>query len=311
MNINNKNLIDLDQGVINALEFFIKNKLPKLNLNQFDFPLVVGSGNAYNTGQILFSGRKAVIADESTFKRVIESYKDLINKKIIKDVIVISASGEKDSVWELELAKKYKLKTTLLTCSLNSSASKIADKVIVYPKISEPYTYNISTYLGIILSVTGESSNLILNYLKKLKVKINLKKYTSYAFVLPDNFIAITPMIDIKKSELFGPKLSLRAFSLGHARHAKFVIRDKKELVITFSKEKNLYFGDPQSRWQIVLPDKVDFGFVLCLNYYLIGKIQKIKPPYFKNNIKNYCHDYGPKAYGGKKEFDIVVPGNQ
>jgi hypothetical protein len=43
-------------------------------------------------------------------------------------------------------------------------------------------------------------------------------------------------MLDIKRHELFGPKVSLRAFSFGEARHAKFVIRDKKELVISFGK---------------------------------------------------------------------------
>ncbi|MDD3711410.1 MAG: SIS domain-containing protein [Patescibacteria group bacterium] len=305
-----ENIINLDQGVIRALEFFSKNKLPKLNLNKFDFPIVVGSGNAYNTGQILFSGRKAIIADESTFRKVIENYKGLINKKIIKEVIVISASGEKDSVWELELAKKNKLKTILLTCSPDSSASKIADQIIIYPKISEPYTYNISTYLGMVLSATGENPKNILNFIKKLKLKAGFKNYNSYAFVLPDDFIAITPMLDIKKSELFGPKLSLRAFSFGHARHAKFVIRDKKELVITLGKEKNLYFGDPQSRWQINLPQRVDFAFILCLTYYLVGKIQISKPSYFKNNIKEYCQKYGPQAYGSKGSFDLVVPGN-
>jgi hypothetical protein len=303
-------IINLDQGVIRALEFFSHNRLPKLNLNNFSFPIVVGSGNAYNTGQILFSGRPAIITDESTFRRTIENYKGLINKKIIKEVIVISASGEKDSVWELELAKKYKLKTILLTCSPNSSASKIADQVIIYPKIAEPYTYNISTYLGMVLSATGENPKNILNFIKKLKLETGFKNYNSYAFVLPDDFIAVTPMLDIKKSELFGPKLSLRAFSFGQARHAKFVVRDKKELIITLGAEKNLYFGDPQSRWQIKLPAKVDFAFILCLTYYLAGKIQESKPAYFKNNIKNYCQDYGPQAYGSKGKFDLIVPGN-
>lgn len=303
-------LINLDQGVINALEFFSKNEIPKLNLDKFNFPIVVGSGNAFNTGNILFSGRLAFFADESNFEKTLLSCRDLISKKIIKDVVVISASGEKDSVWEVKLAKKYKLKTTLLTCSPNSTASKLADSVIFYPKIAEPYTYNISTYLGMILSVSGENPKNILDFIKKNKSKVNFKKYDSFSFIIPDEFITITPMLEIKKSELFGPKVSLRAFSFGHARHAKFVIRDKKELVVTLGAEKNLSFGDPQSRVQIALPKKVDFAFILCLTYYLVGQIQASKKPYFKNNIKNYCQDYGPKAYGGKKPFDIIVPGN-
>ncbi|PKM91140.1 hypothetical protein CVU82_03745 [Candidatus Falkowbacteria bacterium HGW-Falkowbacteria-1] len=300
-------LINLDQGVLTALSFLVKSNLPKLNLNKFDFPLVVGSGNAYNTAQILFSKQKAVIADESTFKETIEKYKSLINKKIIKEAIIISASGEKDSVWEIELAKKNKLKTVLLTCSPNSTAAKLADQVFVYPKIAEPYTYNVSTYLGMILSVSEEKPEKIIGFINKVKLFKGFKNFKSYSFVVPDEFIFITPMLDIKKSELFGPLLSLRAFGFGHARHAKFVIRDKNELVITLGKEKNKYFGEEKSRWQIDLPKDSGFALILCLTYYLIGKIQESKPAYFKKHIKNYCRDYGPKAYGKKGEFELIV----
>ncbi|HPT08560.1 MAG TPA: hypothetical protein PLE28_02605 [bacterium] len=308
--INTSKIINLDEGVIRALEFFEKTKLPKLNLNQFKFPIVVGSGNAFNTGQILFSDRLAILADESTFKKTILNYSNLIKKKIITEVVIISASGEKDSIWETQLAKKYKLKTILLTCSKNSSAGKIADQVFIYPKLAEPYTYNISTYLGMVLSAKSENPSTILKFLKTLKLKPGFGKFKAYSFILPDEFIAIAPMLDIKKSELFGSKLSLRAFSNGQARHAKFVIRDKNELVITIGHDKNLYFGEATSRWQINIGVKVDFAFILCLTYYLVGQIQKSKPDYFKNSIKKYCLDYGPKAYGLKKTFDIIVPGN-
>ncbi|MCK9438911.1 MAG: SIS domain-containing protein [Patescibacteria group bacterium] len=300
-------IINLDQAVINALEFLSKEKLPKLNLKNFSFPLVVGSGNAYNTAQIIFSKQKAIIADESNFREIISRYKDLINKKIIKEAVIISASGEKDSVWEIELAKKNKLKTILLTCSPDSTAARLADKVLVYPKIAEPYTYNVSTYLGMILSFTGENPNNILNFIKKIKLAKKISDFKSYSFVLPDEFLNICPMLDIKKSELFGPLVSLRAFSFGHARHAKFVIRDKNELVMTLGADKNKYFGVSTSRDQLSLPSKYNFALILCLTYYLIGKIQESKPAYFKKHIKNYCHDYGPKAYGKKDKFEIIV----
>ena len=302
-----KELINLDQGVLNALDFLSKQKLPKLNLKKFNFPLVVGSGNAYNTGKILFSKQKSILADESNFKEIFKSYNDLIKKGIIKELVVISASGEKDSVWELQLAKRNKLKTTLLTCSPDSSAAKIADEVLVFPKTEEPYTYNISTYLGMILSSSSESPREILSFLKKFKMFKDFSKFKSYSFVLPDQFLNIAPMLDIKKSELFGPLLSIRAFSFGHARHAKFVIRDKNELVITIGDEKNKYFGEEKSRWQIDLPKKTDFALMLCLTYYLVGKIQESKPAYFKKHIKNYCKDYGPKAYDKKGEFEVIV----
>ena len=111
-------IIDLAQGVVRALDYFSKTKLPKLDLKRFSYPIVVGSGNAYNTGQIIFSKQRAILADESNFKNVLANYKDLIEQKIIKEAIIISASGEKDSVWEIQLAKKYKLKTILIFASI-------------------------------------------------------------------------------------------------------------------------------------------------------------------------------------------------
>jgi hypothetical protein len=302
-------IINLDENVLRALNFFTKNKPPKLNLNQFKFPLVIGSGNAYNTGSILFQGRNAILADESNVKSIIKTYAPMIKNKTIKEALVISASGEKDSVWEIELAKKYGLKTSLLTCEADSSSAKIADKVYVYKKIAEPYTYNVSTYLGMILSATQTEPEKILSHIKKIKLQKNFKKFQDYAFVLPDEYGAICPMLKIKGDELFGPHLSLRAFPDGHARHAKFINRWDKESIISFG-IKNKHYGDPKSRWDIKLPAGADSAFVFSLAYFLIGKIQSAKPPYFKKNIANYCQDYGPKAYGKNKPFDVIVPGN-
>jgi len=101
----------------------------------------------------------------------------------------------------------------------------------------------------------------------------------------------------------------LRAFSEGHARHAKFVIPTEEELVISINSE-NKYFGKVKHQWKINLPVDADFGMILCVTYYLVGKIQAVKHPYFKENIRNYCNDYGPKAYGKTEPFDVIVPGN-
>ncbi|MCR4306162.1 MAG: hypothetical protein NUV73_03705, partial [Candidatus Daviesbacteria bacterium] len=221
----------------------------------------------------------------------------------------ISASGGKDSVWEIELAKKYSLHTTLLTTKSGSNAAKIADEVLVYQSIDEPYTYNTSTYMGMILSATGEDPAKIKDYINSLSFPENFDNYKSYTFVVPDKYMNICPMIEIKKDELFGPNLSIRAFSQGHARHAKFVIRSKEELVITLG-EKNEFFGDPGSRWDIDLPESMSFAGVMAATYYIVGKIQISKPAYFKENIENYVNDYGPKAYGSTQPFDLIVPGS-
>lgn len=293
----------LDEIVNAALDFFSKNQPAIINSNDFKFPLVVGSGNAFNTGKIIF--KKAVYATESDFKDLISNYKPLIKNKTISEVVIISASGEKDAVWEVELAKKAGLKTVLITCSADSRAAKIAEQVFTYTKLPEPYTYNTSTYLGMILGASGEKADNIKKIIKKIKIPRKFKQYQSYSFILPDKFGSLAPMLDIKRHELFGPKVSLRAFSFGEARHAKFVIRDKKELVISFG--KNLYFGEKDSRWEINLPDNSSYGTYMAVCYFLVGLIQKSKPDYFKKNIERFCLNDGPKAYGQDKPFEVIV----
>lgn len=302
--------MDLDENVLLALDFFTKSTPPLIDINSFDLPFVVGSGNAYNTGLIIFSEKAAIFADESNFKKLIAAYDKAIKSGLIKQSIVISASGGKDSVWEIELAKKYGLQTTLLTTKGDSDAAKVADKVYVFESIDEPYTYNVSTYMGMILSATKENPVNIKSFINLLKFPDNFNNYKSYSFVLPDKYMNICPMLDIKKSELFGPNLSLRAFSQGHARHAKFVIRSKDELVVTLG-GKNNFFGDPDSRWDIPLPEDVNFAWVMAVTYYIVGRIQKSKQQYYKENIENYVNDYGPKAYGSDKPFDLIVPGSK
>ena len=301
-------LPNLNDVVLASLDLFIKNKPPRLHMSRFNLPLVVGSGNAYNTGLALFGNRPAIIASESNFKQTLKNYQALIKDKMTTNALIISASGEKDSVWETKLAKKYGLHTILMTCDGNSSAAKIADEVIVYRRLPEPYTYNTSTYLGMMLSASGEKAADIKKFISKLRINNNFKDYRAFAFILPDKFSAIAPMLEIKGHELFGPRLSLRAFTYGEARHAKFIHPWNKELV--FSLGKNEYFGFKENRVEIALPKNADIGLVMALTYYIVGLVQETKPPYFKKDVVGFCTDYGYKAYGQQKPFDIIVPGN-
>ena len=302
-------IITLDKNVLLALDFFVKNPPPSFDNKDFSLPFVVGSGNAYNTGLILFSDTAAIFADESNFKKLLPAFEKAIDSKLITQAVIISASGGKDSVWEIELAKKYSLNTTLLTTKADSPAAKIADKVYVFKSIDEPYTYNVSTYMGMILSSTKENPGKIKEFVNSIEFPKNFVDYEAYSFVLPDKFLNICPMLDIKKSELFGPNLSLRAFPQGHARHAKFVIRSEKELIISIN-EKNEFYGDPNSRWNVSIPEELlDYAAIMAITYFIIGKIQISKPQFYKENIANYVNDYGPKAYGSDKPFDLIVPG--
>lgn len=308
--MNTMTLPTLDEIVLKSLDFFVHTPPPVLDLSDNTMPFVVGSGNALSTGKVLFSGKAAIFADESNFQSTTAAYDQAIKKGLINSTVIISASGEKDSVWESELSKKLGLKTTLLTCKPNSTAAKIADRVVSYKSIAEPYTYNTSTYLGMILSKTRENPAEIKTYISQLVRPVGFDLYTSYAFILNDMFVNIAPMIMVKGDELFGPHVMIRAVAEGHARHAKFVHRWDKELVMSLG-VVNKYFGDPAHRWGISLPSGANFGFVMAVTYYLCGLIQKAKPPYFMENVGAFCADYGPKAYDKPGEFSVIVPANE
>ncbi|MBI1862578.1 hypothetical protein HYS00_00490 [Candidatus Microgenomates bacterium] len=309
--MNHQDIPFLDEIVLQSLDLFAKDAPTTFNPLDYQLPIVVGSGNAYNTGVIIFSNQAAVFADESNLKTLLPAFEDAIKSKLITQAVILSASGGKDSVWEIELAKKYGLNTTVITTKAESPAAQIADKVYVFKSIDEPYTYNTSTYMGMILGATHENIADIKNTVESLKFPENFDSYEGYSFVLPDTFTPICPMLDIKRHELFGPKVSLRAFPQGHARHAKFVVRDKSELVISIN-EKNEFFGDPESRWDIFLPENSNFAMMMAVTYFIVGKMQRSKPQYFKENIEAYTSDYGPKAYGpDTKPFTVIVPGSK
>ena len=299
-------LPDLSKTVLDGLDFFSgQNRPPRLKLKKPGLIFVVGSVNAHHTGRLLFSQQAALFADESNFNDLLKIYRPLIKKKTIKEAIIISASGEKDSVWEIKAAKKAGLKTSLLTCRADSTAARLADLCHVFNKFPEPYSYNFSTYLGMLLSLSGENPVLIKKYLQKIKKPTNFSRYHYYSFILPDRFRPLADMLNVKDDELFGPYSSLRAYSEGQARHAKFIVSSPQELVISFG--PNPYFGLVKNRWEIKLPPRTDFALILSLAYYLTGLIQSSQPPYFKKGLPAYCRQTGPLPYKQKKPFPLIV----
>ena len=70
-----KKVIDnLDKSVLKALDFFIINKPKAKKINTKDIPFIVGSGNAYNTAQIIFKNKASIFANESNFKQILLDY---------------------------------------------------------------------------------------------------------------------------------------------------------------------------------------------------------------------------------------------
>jgi len=283
-------LPDLDSVVINALKLFSKSKIPKIKI-PFKRPLVVGSGNAAITGQIIFSDKDAVFADESSYKRKLKKTK-------VDGAVLISASGGKHAPIIAKVLKKMKLKTILITNNENALAKPFVDKSYVFPKNTEPYTYNASTYLGMILGKSKENPKKILNQIGKVKPFRNLKKYDSYYIIVPENLVLIREMFLTKFDELFGSKVSGRVFTEEETKHAKTVVPSKKELFVCLGC-KNKVFGE--NRVDIPLSKNVGYGEIMAVGYYIIGKIQKANPPYFKKNILKYTKK-ASKIFGQKIE---------
>lgn len=284
------NLPSLNESLLLGLDF-LKDKNLKLPIISKDKRvLVLGSGNALVTGKILFKDYFSFFGNEN-------NYLELLKRKWDK-VVLISASGKKHFV---DIYKKVGDKGIVLT----TNTSLEGKGIYVFPRREEPYTYNITTYLSMILAMTGEDSGKIKKKVLNLdKLKINFSNYDSFYFILPKEFVLLKEMFQTKFDELFGGKICFRCFSYEESKHAKTVVNSKKELFISFG-VKNNDFGLEGNR--INVPFSGDFGELFSLGYYLIGKIQEAKPQWFKRDIGNYCLE-ASKLFG--QEIEPVVRGN-
>jgi hypothetical protein len=115
---------------------------------------------------------------------------------------------------------------------------------------------------------------------------------------VPERFDAIREMVVIKFDELFGPKISKRVYTVEQTKHAKTVVPSSTELFISIG-EQNKEFGAPENRLFIPLPKDADFGAMMAVSYYVVGRLQAQHPPWFKQNIVDYCKktskDFGMK----------------
>ncbi|PIN91325.1 hypothetical protein COU57_01095 [Candidatus Pacearchaeota archaeon CG10_big_fil_rev_8_21_14_0_10_32_14] len=277
-----KNIPDLDVCVLGALELFSSIKIPKIEIS-YKKPLVVGSGNAEATGRIIFEDKDAVFASESNFEEKLK------NIKSIDGVVLISASGGKHAPIIAKTSREFRKNVTLITNNQNALAKEYSDRVFVFPKQKEPYTYNTSTYMGMILGKTHESPDKIYDFIKLRidKIKLpNLGRYDKYYLIVPPKFSGIIRMLNVKFIELFGRRVARDVETSEYVKHATTVV-PSNELFISFG-EENKNWGDKKNRLHIPLPKNADYGTIMAISYYLIGKIQKSHTPYFKKNISNY-----------------------
>ncbi len=275
-----RNIPNLDVCVLAALELFTAVTLPKIKI-PYKRPLVVGSGNAAATGRILFANRDAVFADESTIN-------EKLKIKTIDGIVLISASGGKHAPI---IAKKAKGKPiTLITNNKHAKAIKYVTKSYIFPKNREPYTYNTSTYIGMILGHTKEDPKIIKNFIEKKVAKLNFpnfKNYDKFFFIVPEEFSEIKRLLQVKFIELFGRKIARDVETFPYMKHAVTVV-PSKELFISFGKPFKTF---SRNHLTIPLPKNANYATMMAIGYYVVGQIQKAHPAWFKKNIDRYCKE--------------------
>lgn len=282
-------LPSLDTVVLGALEMAESETIPELDLSNFRRPLVVGSGNAEATGRILFSTTDAVFASESTVDVALANVTD------IDEVVIISASGGKHAPIIAQKAAAAGKHITLITNTPNSATEQALDPkaitILTYPKNREPYTYNTSTYMSMILGYTREDPALIRRFIEQEVSTLawpDFSRYDKYYLIVPPQFSGIIRMLNVKFIELFGRNIARDVETSEYVRHAT-TVAESDELFISFG-ESNTTWGKPESRLTIPLPDGAGYAAMMAIGYFLVAQIQNAHPPYFKQNIAHYCN---------------------
>ena len=290
------NIPDLDVVVLGALELFQKEQLPVIEVTYLR-PLVVGSGNAEATGRIIFEKSDAIFASESNYEEKLK------NIATIDGVVLFSASGAKHAPIIARRAKELGKQVTLFTNTPNSEAKNFlsldgGDKEYVFPKNREPYTYNTSTYMSMVLAHTHEDAARISQFITEHVDTIDFSQFASfdkYYLIVPPQFSGVIRMLQVKFIELFGRNVARDVETSEYVKHATTVV-PTNELFLSFGYE-NTSWGNETSRVNVPLPEWADYGTMIAVAYYVIGKIQKQHPPYFKQNIVKYTEEIS-KVFG-------------
>jgi len=300
------NLPNLDTVVLGALEMLAGKDLPAIDVSKFQRPLVVGSGNAEATGRIIFDKNDAVFASESTVDDKLANIKD------IDEVIIVSASGGKHAPIIAGKAKAAGKHVTLITNTPGSPAQQeLGEQDLaahVFPKNREPYTYNTSTYMAMILGYTRENPAEIQRFIREKIDALELpdfSKFTKYYLIVPPEFAGIIRMLQVKFIELFGRNIARDVETSEYVRHAT-TVAPSDEIFIAFG-EPNDTWGKPENRLNVPLPAGANYGAMMAVGYYVVAQIQKAQPQYFKENIAEYCK-FISGVFG--EDIEPIVEGN-
>lgn len=279
-------LPDLDEVVLAALQYLTHADLPNIDTELHSRPLVIGSGNALRTGRILFRDTRAQFASESNYATALKKRNDY------DAVYVVSASGGKHATKIAEGAQALDVPLFLITNNEKAPAAEFIapENLLVFPRIREPYTYNTSTYLGMLFSEAKDRPGEVFSFIESAvlpRIPVHLSSYDAFTLIVPPELELISGFLTTKFDELFGTRVTGRAFTSEEIKHAKTVVPYEKELFVSFGVQ-NTQFGERSNRLFVPLPDQCGLAAMMAIGYSVIGHIQKQHPPYFKENVVAY-----------------------
>jgi hypothetical protein len=268
----------LDQAVRDALALCMGG-LPAFPTISFTHPLVIGSGNALETGKILFRDTAAYFASETDYLRSLDLYEP-------DGAVLISASGSKHATAIGEALTARGVRTILLTHTEGSPAATtlMPDDVYVFPKRPEPYTYNTSTYFGLVAAKEKTDIESVTQFLDAMPTIPDLAA-PAYTLIIPSEYALVVPMVQTKFDELFGRTLAARVYAEEEVKHAKTVVPAEGECTILF--------GDADDR--IITGRKVrvplmagSYLSALAVTYTVVGLIQATRKDLFAEHVESY-----------------------
>ena len=251
----------LDKYVLKVLDSLGKWKMPEIPIKK-GFNLFMGSGNAFQIAKIYANHFGGIAADTTNYKHYFK-YSDKFDQKII-----VSASGGKEREW-LETATAFKGDCMILTCAKNPPVGPHVKKIITFPCLEDPPSYNTSTYSSMIHALNpNEDVAKIREFIQKLDTA-KLSKYSFIPVISANENEPIAQMCATKIRETLG--VGSVGKSIAEGMHGWFLHDRNDEAALCLNLKE---FASAKNRIHINYP--TNLGLMLS-TYYLIGKSQTDK----------------------------------
>lgn len=270
----NQKIEKLDRYALKTLESLPGWKYPDFKIDKNVNNVFMGSGDAANTAKIFaqtLKGQALNICNYQTF------FENEPSRNSI--VYIICASGGKDGTKMAQWLTEKGWQPKLITSNQEPPMGKFlkAEDIFVFPSITEPPTYNVSTYAAMIYWLLKEDLAQIESKVKNLEIP-DLRKYKFIFFMVQDKYEAIGRMAVRKVSETLAG-VGANGCGYSNAVHGMLIQPNSDRLVFCI----NCKYDGPGDAYELDIDSYL--GSLLCLHY-IIGKNQTDQDS--ENILRNY-----------------------